>query len=31
MLRVAPRGSTWLELGPRNGPHEPFEVFELVL
>jgi hypothetical protein len=21
----------WLELGPRNGPHKPFEMFELVL
>ena len=27
----APRGSMWLELGPRNGPHKPFEVFELIL
>jgi hypothetical protein len=25
------RGSMWLDLGLRNGPHEPFEVFELVL
>ena len=31
MPRVAPRGSMWLELGPRNGPHGPFEMFELVL
>ena len=27
----APRGSMWRELGPRNGPRRPFEVFELVL
>ena len=27
----APRGSMWLDLGPRNGPHGPFEMFELVL
>ena len=27
----APRGSMWLELGPRNGPHGLFEVFELIL
>ena len=27
----APRGSMWLELGPRNGPHGPFEAFELFL
>jgi hypothetical protein len=31
MLRVALRGPMWLELGPRNGPHKPFEMFELVL
>jgi hypothetical protein len=27
----APRGSMWLEPGPRNGPHGPFEMFELIL
>jgi hypothetical protein len=27
----APRGSMWLDPGPRNGPHEPLEAFELIL
>jgi len=31
MPRVALRGSMWLELGPRNGPHRAFKVFELIL
>jgi len=31
MLYVALCGSMWLELGPRNGPHEPFDKFELIL
>ena len=31
LLCVALRGSMWLELGPRNGPHGAFELFELVL
>jgi hypothetical protein len=30
MPRVAPRGSMWLDLGPRNGPPGPFETFELT-
>ena len=30
-LCVALRGSMWLELGPRNGPYELFEEFELFL
>ena len=29
MPRMAPHGSVWLELGPRNGPHGLFEAFEL--
>jgi hypothetical protein len=39
MLRVAPHGwsvyvaglSMWLDLGPRNGPHGAFEMFDLFL
>ena len=31
MLSVAQGGSAWLELGPRNGPHGLFKVFELSL
>ena len=30
MPRVALRGSMWLELGPRNGPHRAFKVFDGV-
>jgi hypothetical protein len=28
---MLPRGSAWLELGPRNGPHGQFDKFELLL
>ena len=27
----ASRGPAWLEVGPRNGPHGPFDKFELIL
>ena len=31
MLCVALRGSMRLDPGPRNGPHGPFDLFELIL